>query len=264
MGVKLKKRCPYCGERVKKREYEDHISKMHGLEGEGEGVKEEFECLLDCVRCCEDPGAPLELTIGDMIRISGHLGVSAENLFQRYCFVMWNMIPNTRTLIPSIGLRFPCGFLSDGRCVIYEIRPLHCRLFPEALFVNLVPERLEAFTGTGYKCIDRGFEMGEGRKEFMKRLSEIDEEEMSSTAKYFDNFRYCVELTPEEYNMVKSLIVGVDKMERNERRRELCTEMIDRELREKARVKFLDKIKKLDEERDLERYDRLGKFLDLR
>lgn len=248
----MKKRCPYCGKKLKKKEYEAHILNHQGSGGKSE-EKGDFKCYDDCIRCCEDPGAPLELTRGDIIRIKTHLGIKAIELFEKRCFVMWNMISGTQTMVPSVGLRFQCEFLEEGRCTIYDVRPIHCHLFPEALFIDSTHRTLEAFTDTGYKCIDIGFKIGDKARGKMLRLFEIDEDETKETAEYFDNFRYSYELSNMELNLVSELLKDVDDLDKNEKRREICTDMISSDLKNKAEEDFIEKIKELDDRKDLEK-----------
>ncbi|MFQ5816106.1 MAG: hypothetical protein ACE5G7_06375, partial [Candidatus Hydrothermarchaeaceae archaeon] len=87
----MKKACPYCGQKLRKKEYDAHISQKHS--------KPEFRCLGGCVRCCTDRGMPLELTLSDFMRIKNNLGLSAEEMYEKYCWVMWNQIPYTYTFI---------------------------------------------------------------------------------------------------------------------------------------------------------------------
>ncbi len=248
----MKTRCPHCGKKLKKREYESHILDEHSSKESSRG-KGDFKCYDDCIRCCEDSGAPLELTVGDIIRIKEHIGIKPLELFEKHCFLMWNMVLGTRTMVPSVGLRFPCGFLENRRCVIYDVRPIHCRLFPEALFIDSVPRNLGAFTGTGYKCVDDEFRVGDAAKEEMIRLKAVDRDETAATAEYFENFSYSYELSKIELNLVSELLKDVDDLDKNERRREICTDMIPSDLREKAEEDFLNKIKGLEGRKGLEK-----------
>ncbi len=247
----MRKSCPYCGERLKKREYAAHIAAVHNIGLRGE---EEFTCLNGCVRCCVDKGMPLELTLGDMVRISRHLGISLEKLFEDYCQVMWNLIPYTPYFLPSTGLVFPCGFLEGEECVIYDARPLHCRLFPENILTSDF-EDLTPVKGRGYECADKGFMISEKRAECIKKLSEIDQMELESTAEYFENINYSVPISDEEFEGITSYVEGLDELERNERKRtlfmEALSQRIDMNSIEKA---FLEKIQKLDGEKSLEKY----------
>ncbi len=250
----MRKSCPYCGERLKKKEYAAHITTVHKI---GLREEEEFACLDGCVRCCVDEGMPLELTLGDVVRISRHLGISMEKLFEDYCQVMWNRIPNTPYFLPSTGLVFPCGFLENEECVVYDARPLHCRLFPENILTSNF-EDLTPVKGRGYECVDKEFTISEKRADAMRKLSEIDQMELESTAEYFENINYSVPISEEEHGQIMSHVEDLDELERNEKKRALFMTIIGKRIDidgvEKA---FREKIRKLDGEKDLERYSRL-------
>ncbi len=248
----VRKSCPYCGERLKKREYAVHIAAVHKI---GLRREEEFTCLDGCVRCCVDEGMPLELTLGDMVRVSKHLGISMEKLFEDYCQMMWNRIPNTPYFLPSTGLVFPCGFLKGEECVIYDVRPLHCRLFPENILISNF-EDLTPLKGTGYECVDKGFAISEERAEAIRKLSEIDEAELEATADYLENINHSVPISEADYGKIMSHVANFDPLERNGVQRALFMELLSKRLDlntiEKA---FLEKIRTLDGEKELEKYD---------
>lgn len=203
----------------------------------------EFHCAEGCVRCCTDKGNPLELTIGDIVRLCGHLSIEAGELFENYCGIMWNRIPGTSLLIPSVGLIFPCGFLKNDRCEVYDVRPIHCRLFPEALVMD--NGNLEIYRNCGYCCIDNGAPLDMHRKAYVHRLKDIDRHELKVTASYFDNFSYCVELRPDDLGRIGNSMCGIGNMERAAKKRELYTETIDKKTMETVESAFRKKLCKL-------------------
>lgn len=204
---------------------------------------EGFRCIDGCVRCCTDKGNPLELTVGDIIRLCEHIHVDGEDFFKSYCEVIWNRIPSTFLLIPSVGLVFPCRFLKDNKCTVYGIRPIHCRLFPEAIIVDGGDP--DVYRNCGYGCIDRGIVPNKYRRAYIHRLRDIDRHELKATASYFENFKYCVELKAKEFERISNLLSGVDRMERDVKKREVFTEAIDKGDRERVETIFIKKIGKL-------------------
>ncbi len=169
--------------------------------------------------------------------------MSGGDFFKDYCEVIWNRIPGTCLLIPSVGLIFPCRFLKEGRCIVYDIRPIHCRLFPEALVME--NGSLSMYRNCGYECIDRGVVVNRDRKANVRRLKDIDRHELKVTASYFENFKYCVALEPEEFKKIESCLLEINNMERAEKRRELITESIDKRHREKVKEIFMKRLGKL-------------------
>jgi Fe-S-cluster containining protein len=202
-----------------------------------------FRCIEGCVRCCTDKGNPLELTLGDIIRLCRHLSMRGGDFFKDYCEVIWNRIPGTCLLIPSVGLIFPCRFLKEGKCIVYDIRPIHCRLFPEALIVD--NGNLDIYRNCGYRCIDSGIELDRFRKAYIHRLKDIDRQELKAMASYFENFKYCVELKVKEFERISNLLSGVDRMERDAKKREVFTEAIDKGDKERVETIFIKKMGKL-------------------
>jgi Fe-S-cluster containining protein len=241
----MKRRCPYCGYRYKGKELSSHIYEVH------HGGGREFYCRDSCVRCCTDSGAPLELLLSDIERIAGELCITTEDLFTRYGGVLWTNIPGTTALIPSTGLPFPCKFLEGGRCKIYETRPLHCRLFPERLYINPNPQDFESFSRAGYECIDEGVSLREERAEEMKNLMDEDHRELERTANFFNNEEFIYELTPSQANEVKRIFntLALDDPERNRRRREALENMIPKKFREEVRDSFTARLKELEKEK---------------
>lgn len=230
--------------RLKGKEINSHIFEAH----HGKGA--EFFCREDCVRCCTDVGAPLELVIGDIERIARALGLTSEAFFKRYAGILWSSIPGTRTFIPSIGLPFPCRFLKDDKCTIYEIRPLHCRLFPERLYIDPSPEVFEPFHRAGYNCIDEGFLLSEERKEEVKRLMDEDQKELVRTAEFFQNEDFIYELTPSQYEEAQRAFMALspDDPERNRKKRETIDALMPPGVKEEVMKAFLARLKELDRE----------------
>lgn len=238
----MKRACPYCGLKFKGKNLHTHIYETHMGKGE------EFRCRDDCVRCCTDIGAPLELVIGDVERIARALDISFEELFKEYGGIGWSNIPGTGALIPALGLPFPCGFLKEGKCTIYDIRPLHCRLFPERLYISPATEELEPFFLSGYACLDAGFSISEERIEEVKDLMEQDKNELIRTAKIFKNEEFIYELNPSQDETVWKRLVNIrpDDPERNRKRREIIESVIPAEFRDQVYEAFLDRLKMMD------------------
>ncbi len=205
---------------------------------------ERFQCVEGCTRCCTDKGHPLELTAGDIVRLCRQLSIGGRDFFDRYCEIIWNRVPDSFLLIPSVGLKFPCVFLQESTCAVYDVRPIHCRLFPEALVVDNCGPGI--YRNCGYQCIDKGFDPSMYRKVYIRRLKDIDRHELRATASCFDNFKYCAEIKTEQVKDINSLLSQVHNMEKTATKRELYYEMIDRRHRERVESVFMKKMEKLD------------------
>ena len=238
----MKRSCPYCGLKLKGKELASHVFEVH----EGGGLS--FYCREGCARCCTDAGAPLELVLEDIERISRGLGVSCEEFFKRYGGVLWSNIAGTHSLIPSTGLPFPCKLLKDYRCTVYKIRPLHCRLFPERLYITPSPREFEPFHGSGYACVDAGVFVDEKRAVSVESLMEKDQDELLRTAEFFRNEEHIYELTPSQYKKIQRVFGDIPPgdLERNKMRREALEGLIPKKVKEEARRAFLLRLRRLD------------------
>jgi Fe-S-cluster containining protein len=184
------------------------------------------------------------LTVGDVKRICAFLDLAPPTLMERYGEVMWNRVPRTRAFIPSLGLAFPCRFRAAGRCRIYRVRPLGCRLFPEAPALREDADR-DLYQASGYPCFDGGVSVSPTRAQLIERLLEIQREEAQVTATLFGNADYVCVLSPVEIETICREVEGVSPVERNARRRELCLEHIPSALKERARLHCLETLRTL-------------------
>jgi len=178
-------------------------------------------------------------------RITVFLKITPRELLAHYGTIMWNRVPGTRAFVPSLGLGFPCGFLAAGRCRIYPVRPLGCRLFPEAPAWRQDADR-ELYRASGYPCFNRGVSVPPSRSHEIERLLELQREEARETAELFRNGDSAYALSPVEVEMVVRGLEGVSPMERNARRRELCLARIPETLRDRAHTNFLAVLDSLD------------------
>jgi Fe-S-cluster containining protein len=88
-----------------------------------EGLR--FECQPGCSACCSDHGeyTALYLTEDDTRRLARHLAIEHDQFISRYAEVEEG----------SLLLRMEqpeCPFLEEGRCQVYEARPIQCSTFP--------------------------------------------------------------------------------------------------------------------------------------
>jgi Fe-S-cluster containining protein len=186
----------------------------------------------------------VELTLGDLERISRFLAVTPRTLMERYGEIMWNRIPGTWAFIPSVGLAFPCTFLSSGRCRIYPVRPLGCRLFPEAPALREDADR-DLYRASGYPCFDRGVSVPPTRAQHIQRLLAIHREEARATATLFGNADYLCFLSPIQLETIRRRLDTVSPLDRNERRRELCLAHIPSAPKERVRQEFFKTLQTL-------------------
>lgn len=86
----------------------------------------QFECQKDCARCCGGSPGYVFLKDGELENIVEHMGIEPEAFIQNY----------TKSVDDRISLRdlenenWNCVMLKDGKCSIYNVRPMQCRTFP--------------------------------------------------------------------------------------------------------------------------------------
>ena len=87
-----------------------------------------FKCQ-QCGQCCEKIGLPYDPDNID--EIAKYLNISIKELISKY---YGKILPDQSHWESDNNKRVPCPFLKkkDGKkvCLIYEVRPFGCRLFP--------------------------------------------------------------------------------------------------------------------------------------
>ncbi|MBW2982038.1 YkgJ family cysteine cluster protein [Candidatus Woesearchaeota archaeon] len=103
-----------------------------------------------CGLCCRDPLTQINLTVGDIWRISDFLKIDVEELFKENIGMNPFREPEYEDIYDiDLGLNLPCKFRVNDRCAIYPARPLNCRLFPQWVLGN-IPNIKEVITD--HKC----------------------------------------------------------------------------------------------------------------
>jgi len=101
----------------------------------------DMECT-HCGLCCKDACTQVNLTIGDIYRISDFLNKPIDELIPEFIDINPFGDPDLIHYDLDIGLNNPCKFRKDGKCSIYEARPLNCRIFPYWILARAPPEQL--------------------------------------------------------------------------------------------------------------------------
>ncbi|MBF0196749.1 MAG: YkgJ family cysteine cluster protein [Planctomycetes bacterium] len=85
-----------------------------------------FECQKDCCDCCGGGPGYVWLEDEDVSKITKHLGISEDEFLQKY----------TKDVDGRLSFKdlkednWNCIMLKNGRCTIYELRPIQCRTYP--------------------------------------------------------------------------------------------------------------------------------------
>lgn len=150
-------------------------------------MKGAFNCT-HCGACCKKETSPVNITLGDIDRISKFVGKTPEELIGNEIKIRPFLDVDTPGRFElELGLPKPCHFWKDGKCSIYKARPLNCRLFPFWLFAHFTDEEVKLQTLPGYDCISISSVDEEHRKiyrEYTKRLGQIIMKESNATDEF--------------------------------------------------------------------------------
>lgn len=95
----------------------------------------QFECQR-CSKCCRyDPGYVF-LTKNDLENAAQSLKISNDNFLNKYCRKVEFGGFNRISLLERDN--YDCIFWENGKCIIYNSRPVQCRTFP--FWINYLEE----------------------------------------------------------------------------------------------------------------------------
>lgn len=150
-------------------------------------------------KCCEDPTTQINLTLGDIQRISKFTKKSALDLYNEGIMGVYPFGDPFKNdeFETDIGLYIPCGFRKKNEklgkliCSIYPARPLNCRIFPFWVLAEAPMNEVEKFVKEhpcGECCgVDEDFE--EDRKlynEYKEKLVEILSKEVPMSDSFYE------------------------------------------------------------------------------
>lgn len=135
-----------------------------------------FKCM-HCGQCCENEATQINLTLGDIFRISKLTGLSVKELFKGYVgFNPFGDPNNTNLYDVEIGLNIPCKFRKDQKCTIYKARPLNCRLFPYWILAKAPVDKINEYVDPDCKCFGTFKFNKKHRNNYKKYVKEISKE----------------------------------------------------------------------------------------
>ncbi len=139
----------------------------------------EVRCRKGCTDCCL---APFDLSLVEALymaqafrRLPRRERREVERRLEKYEKEWAEKVPKPVTPFVLSTIKLRCPFLNDrGLCVLYEFRPVTCRIYGLPL----------AIEGETYVCPRSGFEPGKSYPtvlfpEILKRLAEISEKILS-------------------------------------------------------------------------------------
>jgi len=117
-------------------------------------MRTSFKCK-NCGKCCSAFYAQINLTIGDLIRISNFLEKPISYILKNFVGINPFGDPEKPTKFSyEFGINMPCLFRKNERCAIYEARPLNCRLFPYWILVQTFVFNQNKIIDKSYKCMN--------------------------------------------------------------------------------------------------------------
>ncbi len=146
--------------------------------------------------------------------------VPVENLFEKHISINPFGDPEKENFYDyELGLNIPCNFRINKRCVIYDARPLNCRLFPYWVLANAPKGKIKEIIDDSHKCVvDFDFDEKERPKykEFFDKMSKIllDESKITDDFMEKNNFKDAINLSIKdagEEQKIKMCIELLDK-----------------------------------------------------
>jgi len=197
-----------------------------------------------------------------MVRISKHLKITIDKLFQKYCDIDGTELPAPYyNIFPILSLKLPCKFLENGKCTIYNHRPLFCRVFPEDLILNpLYGEEKQLYIDTGYKCVEEGFKVSDDHTKVIKKLLDIMEQEIDATGEYFNLYEYDSKFTEEDtalFMEIAEKAKGEKEFKEAFKLKQERTRIARERVKAQGGEAILKSVKTLSKEKDREKYDLL-------
>jgi len=117
-------------------------------------MKARFKCM-NCGKCCSAFYSQINVTVGDLIRISGFLEKPISYILKNFVGINPFGDPENPTKFSyEPGINMPCLLRKNERCSIYEARPLNCRLFPYWILVQTFVFNQNKMIDKSYKCMN--------------------------------------------------------------------------------------------------------------
>ncbi len=113
-------------------------------------VKTRFVCI-HCGRCCFDERFQVNLTFGDIARLSAFSKLPPLGFFRKG-YALFQGFYNIEKGVYDVefGLRRPCSFRRQARCSVYIARPLNCRIFPYFLLAKFSKQEITNMGKQGF------------------------------------------------------------------------------------------------------------------
>lgn len=152
-------------------------------------MKAGFKCR-NCGKCCSAFYAQINLTIGDLIRISGFLNKSIKYILRNFVGINpFGNPENPTKFCYELGINMPCVLRKNEKCSVYEARPLNCRLFPYWVLVQAFVFDQNKIIDASYKCMN-GLELKRDKIKKYSDYSKLVGDILMQEASLTDNILY--------------------------------------------------------------------------
>ena len=110
---------------------------------------------MNCGKCCSAFYAQINVTVGDLIRISNFLEKPVSYVLKNFIGINPFGDPENPTNFGyELGINMPCLLRKNERCSVYEARPLNCRLFPYWVLVQAFVFNKKEIIDNSYECMN--------------------------------------------------------------------------------------------------------------
>jgi Fe-S-cluster containining protein len=110
------------------KEFDDGFPDNMLVEAMDESYGSKFCKECEVPRCCTQSD-PIEVNWFDIKKLAKHYGMTNKAYIKK-CLRRHKSTHETSSAGYSFKQTLPCAFLEEGRCVIYDVRPIACKVFP--------------------------------------------------------------------------------------------------------------------------------------
>jgi len=206
-------------------------------------MKAGFKCR-NCGKCCSAFYAQINLTIGDLIRISGFLEKPVSYVLENFVGINPFGDPENPTKFSyELGINMPCVLRKNEKCSVYEARPLNCRLFPYWVLVQEFVFNKKEIIDKSYKCMNN-LKLKRDKIKKYSDYSKLVGDILMQEASFTDNILYKLKIEHSvnfsENNDYKKILNKYKNKKTNSALKQLETEKI------RLAKKLFGKLKNLD------------------
>lgn len=145
---------------------------------------------MNCGKCCSAFYSQINITVGDLIRISDFLEKPVSHVLKNFIGINPFGDPENPTKFNyELGINMPCLLRKKNKCSIYEARPLNCRLFPYWVLVQAFVFNKKKMIDLSYKCMNN-LELTRDKIRNYSNYSKLIGEILIQEASLTDNILY--------------------------------------------------------------------------